>query len=337
MIERNQKGNGLAALDRIGAHAWKPERAIEIVAGTAPGGGLDRTARALAAALESARLLEVPVTVKNVPGDGARKAWAYMDTHVGDPHVLSISHPNLTTDRLVGLASFDHRAYTPIAILYNEYIAFAVRPDSLLKNAGDLLERARTDAASLSVALSTALGNPNHIALARIVQHAGGDPRAPLVRVFDSALDAVADVVSGKSELAAITAASTLTALAAGQVRILAVSAPQRLAGLLASASTWSEHGVGCIVGAWRGIAGASGIGASHIEFWARTLHAASATQSWRGELERNGWAECHVEGEQLGRYLEQERAEMAATLNELALLRPDAAYSGRRTTERNT
>src|SRR5688572_21647218 len=97
---------------------------IEIIAGTPPGGGLDRTARALAKALDEAKAFDTPVTVRNVPGDGARKAWAYMDEHRGDADVVSISHPNLTTDRLLGLAAFDHGDYTPIAILYTEYIAF---------------------------------------------------------------------------------------------------------------------------------------------------------------------------------------------------------------------
>src|SRR5215213_4309351 len=114
---------------------WRPERTVEIVAGTAPGGGLDRTARALVQAIDTAGVLDVPVAVKNVPGDGARKAWAYMDLHRGDPHVLSVSHPNLTTDRLVGVATFDLRSYTPIAMLYTEYIAFVVRADSLLTHA----------------------------------------------------------------------------------------------------------------------------------------------------------------------------------------------------------
>src|ERR687896_425181 len=56
---------------------------IEIVAGTPPGGGLDRTARALAKALDEAQAFAMPVVVRNVPGDGARKAWAYMDEHRG--------------------------------------------------------------------------------------------------------------------------------------------------------------------------------------------------------------------------------------------------------------
>jgi putative tricarboxylic transport membrane protein len=315
---------------------WRPERALEIVAGTPPGGGLDRTARTLAATLETARLTDVPVGVKNVPGDGARKAWAYMDTRAGDPHVVSVSHPNLTTDRLVGIASFDYHAYTPIAILYTEYIAFVVRADSATRTPDDLLGRLHSSAASVSVALSTALGNPNHIAFARVVQHAGGDPRAPLVRVFDSALDAISDVIAGKSEIGAVTAASAMQALAAKQVKVIAISAPQRVGGAFADVPTWSEHGVSCSIGAWRGIAGAAGIGESQIAFWEHTLDSAIATEHWRGELARNGWTGSYLQGQRLRAYLEQEREAMAATLQELGLLRLDAAYSGRKTTERD-
>ena len=79
-------------------------------------------------------------------------------------HVVAISSPNLTSDYLVGLANFEHSKYSPIATLVTEYIAFAVRADSDLKSGGDLLARLRADASAVKVALSTALGNPNHVA-----------------------------------------------------------------------------------------------------------------------------------------------------------------------------
>jgi putative tricarboxylic transport membrane protein len=110
---------------------WKPERALQIIAGTPPGGGLDRVARALAKASAATGLVEVPIAVINVPGDGARRAWThYMDQHPGDGHVVGISSPNLTTDYLVGAANFEHSKYMPIATLVTEYIAFAVTADS---------------------------------------------------------------------------------------------------------------------------------------------------------------------------------------------------------------
>src|SRR3970282_2273543 len=112
---------------------WRPRREIEIVAGTPPGGGLDRSARALVKAIESKRLLDVPAKVSNVAGDGGRKAWAYLDRHPGDPHVLCISSSNLATDHLLGTSALDHEAaFTPLAILYTEYIAFLARSDSSL-------------------------------------------------------------------------------------------------------------------------------------------------------------------------------------------------------------
>ena len=190
---------------------WHPQRAIEIVAGTPPGGGLDRAARALTKAVEANRLSEVPVRIANLPGDGGKKCWVYLNERAGDPHVVSISSVNLTTDHLLGVAPFHHeRAFTPLAILYTEYIAFVVRADSVLKSSADLLERFAKNAGSVTIALSISLGNPNHIALAKVIRHAGADVKAPRIRVFDSALDAVADALAGNAEV--VTASIALNA-----------------------------------------------------------------------------------------------------------------------------
>src|SRR5581483_981167 len=206
----------------------------------------------------------------------------------GDPHVVAISHTNVTTDFLMGLASTGHEVSTPIAMLYTEYIAFAARAGSSLASAADFLARAR-DARALTVSLATAIGNPNHIALAQIVRHAGGDPAGVQVRVFDSALDAVADVVAGRSDVAAVTAASVSRALEAGSAKVLGISSPERLTGALASAPTWREAGVDCVVGAWRGVSGAAGLEPPHVAYWQRLLRDVRATPEWQDALAKQG------------------------------------------------
>ena len=221
--------------------SWRPERTIEIVAGTPPGGGLDRSARALAKAIEAGRLLDVPVKVVNVGGDGGRNAWVHMERHAGDGHVIGISSPNMAADYLTGITSSDPDRFAPLAILYSEYIAFVVKADSAIRGGGDLLERFARDAGAVTVALSTSLGNSNHVAVATVVRHAGGDTRAPTMRVFDTALDAVADLIAGNADVGAITAASVIPELAAGRLRTIAVSSPARLSGPFASAPTWIE------------------------------------------------------------------------------------------------
>jgi len=301
--------------------AWRPQRELEIVAGTPPGGGLDRTARALARAIESTRLLDVPVKVINIPGDGARKAWTYVDHHAGNPHVLAISSPNLTTDRLTGIARFDHSAFTPLAILYNEYIAFIARADSGIADARSLLHAFATRASSLAIALSTALGNPNHIALAKVMQHAGADVNASKLRVFDSALDALADTLSRRADVAAITAASAVEALAGGTARALAVSAPHRLSGLYTDTPAWREHGVDCLVGAWRGVTAPRGLADAHVTYWQSILDAAVTTPAWDDELSLHYWTRMYLTGDALGNYMQREDAEFAAVLEHLGLL----------------
>ena len=301
--------------------AWHPQREIAIVAGTPPGGGLDRSARALMKVIESQQLLDVPVKVTNVAGDGGRKAWTYLDRYSGDPHVLSISSPNLTTDNLTGKTTFDHDSYTPLATLYNEYIAFAARADSPLKCGADLIERLGAKSASVKFALSTSLGNPNHIALAKVVRHAGGDARALKLRVFDSARDAVGDVMAGNADVCAVTAASAVPEVAAGTMRTLAVSAPERLSGLFERAPIWMEQGIDCVIGAWRGVNGASGLAPEQIAYWDGILLAATSSAEWNAQLAQYYWTRMYRSGAGLREYLQRERAQLSAGLAELGML----------------
>ena len=308
--------------DKNNRNDWGPERSIEIAAGTPPGGGLDRVARALAEVIAEAKLAEVPVSVVNIPGDGARRVWAHVDRHPRDGHLVSISSPNLTTDHLVGLAAFDHSRYVPIAILLAEYIAFAVRADSPLRNGADLLERLASSSGGVTVALSTALGNPNHIAVAKVTRQAGGDINAPPIRVFDTALDAVADVVDGHSDVGAVTAASVVKELEAGRVRLLAISAPQRLSAPFADTPTWAEQSVDCVIGAWRGVTGPTGLGPAQVTFWERLLRNVTSDARWRAALARYCWSPMYLDGEEMHTYLTRERDELRALLDELGLLR---------------
>jgi putative tricarboxylic transport membrane protein len=303
--------------------SWQPARTVQLVAGTPPGGGLDRVARALQDAIVAGKLLDVPVEVLNVPGDGARKCWTdFVDRHPGDAHVLGISSPNMVSDYLVGIATFEHSKYVPIATLVTEYIAFAVRADSELKSGKDLLARLGRAPGQVKVALSTALGNPNHVALAKLTRQQGGDINAPVIRVFDTALDAVADVVAGNADVCAVTAASVLAEQKAGRVRVLAITAPERLGGSFANTPTWNELGADCVIGAWRGVTGPTGITQEQGAFWARLLEAATKTQVWHDKLARLSWSPQFQSGSVLDATLADERAEFVIVLGELGLLK---------------
>ena len=300
---------------------WKPEREIDIIAGTPPGGGLDRSARALLKAIAANRLVDVPVKVVNVGGDGGRKAWGHIERYVGDGHVIGISSPNMAADYLTGVTKSDPDRFAPLAILYSEYIAFVARADGAIRDGADLLRCLAQDASAVRIALSTSLGNSNHVAVAKVIRHAGGDTRAPTIRVFDTALDAVADVVAGHADVGAITAASAVPELDAGRLCAIGISAPARLPGPYATAPTWAEEGVDCVIGSWRGASGPPDLGPAQVEFWQATLAAAVGTAEWKSDLARHFWTEMYLDGAQLRAYLARERTEMRTVLGELGLL----------------
>ena len=157
--------------------SWQPRQEIELVAGTPAGGGQDRPARALLQVLAAEGLIDVPARLTNIPGRGGGNAWDHLARHTGNPHVVAINSPTLITNRQLGVSDFDDRALTPLATLYTEYIAFLVRADSAISDGAALLARLRRPA-DITIAMATARGNTNHMALGRLARHAGADPRA---------------------------------------------------------------------------------------------------------------------------------------------------------------
>lgn len=301
---------------------WKPKKEVEIIAGTPPGGGTDRSARALLSAIEANHLIETPAKVINIAGDGGRKAWRHIAGRTGDANLIGINSPNNVTDILTGIVGVEEIQNVPIAILYTEYIAFISRSDSVFSSGAKFLKRLAEDPKAVTISLSTSLGNPNHIAAAKVIKHAGAPVTAPRTRVFDSARDVVADIVAGNADVGAITAASAVPELEAGQVRAIAISSPERLKGVYASAPTWREQSVDCVVGAWRGAAGAVGIGAEQIKFWQGVLSKAVKTKEWNAELDRYFWTDMYLDGAKLSDYLKREHREIEEILGALGLLK---------------
>lgn len=302
--------------------AWRPRSEVEIIVGTPPGGGQDRPARALMRVLESEELIDVPMRLVNIPGKGGGNAWDALRRRAGDPHVLSVSAAPLITNKLTGVSDFDHAALTPIATLYTEYLAFVARSDSSLRSGADLLGRLATAAGELTIAIATAIGTTNHVALGQIVRHLGGEPKALKLRVFESALDAVADVVEGHSDAGAVSAVSAVKALRAGTLRALSVSSPARMGGWFAEVPTWAEQSVPCVIGQWRGVIGAPGMPEEPAFYWEQALAAAVAAPAWAAGLDENYWTGTFNAGAETRAFLDSERVLLGRMLRELGLTR---------------
>jgi len=234
--------------------------------------------------------------------------------------VLAINSPTLVTNRLLGVADFDHAALTPLANLYTEYIAFVVRADSPLKDAKELIERLRKDPGAVSIAIGTALGNATHSSVAHALKAAGVDIKKMRSVVFNSGGESMTAVLGGHVDAAAGSVSTVLQQVRAGKLRVLVVGAPQRWLGEFASAPTWKELGLDSAVDLWRGLAGPKGMSAAQVTFWDGVLPGVVKDEVWRKDLENNLMNNVYKNSAETARHWKTEYDEVRAVLVELGL-----------------
>jgi putative tricarboxylic transport membrane protein len=302
--------------------AWKPERNVEIISGTAAGGAVDKANRTVQRIWQDKKILDVTSSVVNKPGGGNTIAWNYINQHAGDGHYVSIAPYTILTNKIIGMSPLSYTDFTPIALLFDEYITVSVRADSPIKNAQDMIERLRKDPSSLSIAVASALGNHIHVGIAKPLKTAGVDIKKLKVVAFKSSGDSVAALLGGHIDVVSSTTPNVLGQLQAGKIRVIAITSATRLSGPLAGVATWKEQGVNIEFNASQGAIGPKGLAAPQLAFWENAFLRLSQSDEWKKELEASNWQSNYRNSQDTARYYEREYAEMKAVLGELGLVR---------------
>lgn len=307
--------NGIAS-----AQSWKPDKPVEIIIGLGPGGPQDRMGRLLQKILQDRRWLDVPVNVVNKPGGGGAVGFAYLNQHPGDGRYVMIHALSLITNHLTGKSQIAYTDLTPIAIMGVEYVSVAVRADSPIKSGRDVVERLRKDPSALSVAVGTALGNSMHLSFALAMKAAGIDPRKLRTVVFNSGSEGTTALLGGHVDMTASGPSGLLQQLQAGKLRIIAISAPQRVGGELAQVPTWKELGVNSAFEVWRGLAGPKGMTSAQVAFWDDVLGRVVKTEEWRKDLEQSQLEDIYRNSAATARYWKEQNDSARAVLTDLGL-----------------
>jgi putative tricarboxylic transport membrane protein len=306
------------------AHAqsapWRPDQTVEISAATAPGGGADRTARFIQRLAQEKKLIAFSFVVVNKPGGGGGIGLRYLNQHAGNGHYLQIYSPNVLAGYIVGQVPMNYTEVTPIAILYSEHMLVAVRVDSPVKNGRDLIERLRQDPKSLSMTVGIGLGNMNHIGAA-LPLHAGGvDVKAVKAVVFNTIAESVTAVVGGHIDIVAATPSTVLSQVQAGRLRVLGITAPQRVRGLFAQVPTWREQGIDSIASFWHGVIGPAGMTPAQVAYWEDLLATLAASDEWKAQMEQNYLTPQFMKSAQSASFLRAQYQELRSILVELGM-----------------
>jgi hypothetical protein len=185
----------LPAVAPAASAQWKPERTVEIVVFSAPGGGNDKSARVIHKIWQESKLVDAVVT--NKVGGGGSLAYTYVSQKTGDGHFLAIAQAGLVTNHITGRSAIHYGDLTPLAFVGNEPVGLAVRADSPYKGLKDFVAPLMKDPQALSVAVGSTRGATNHFAMALLAKAAGIDPARLKIVVFGGGAESVANLLGG--------------------------------------------------------------------------------------------------------------------------------------------
>ncbi len=303
--------------------AWKPERNIELIVGSSPGTGTDRTARLMQKIWQEQKALPVPTVVINKPGAGGAVAWAYMVPKAGDAHFLQVTSYNIVTNHISGRSALNHTDFTPLSLLISEYIGFAVKADSPYKTLADLAKALRENPESVPIGTSSVAGGANHIAAALLAKAAGADLKKLKVVIYPGGGEALAATLGGHVALWVNSASSIASPYAAGTIRPLAIAAPQRLPGALANLPTAKEAGLNVVADNWRLVIAPKGLSAAQVTYWDNAFKTLTQSKDWNDDLAAAQMTNSYRNSADTTRYINEEYGDIKAILTELGLAKP--------------
>jgi len=313
----------LGAATRPAWAAWRPDQTVEFVVPAGPGGALDQTGRAMKQFYDESH---VPggktFLVTNKPGANGKIAFEVLLQKRADPHYLSINSHGYISSYLTGnLDILPHRDLTPIAVIQDEFVVAAVRTESPVQSAADLAERLRKDPTSQRIGVATSIGNHIHISTAKALGAAGVDVRKLVVAPFKSSAESMVALVGGHLDVVAATTPNVIALKKAGKIRVLAVSAGQRLGGQFADVPTWKEQGIDSTFSSAMGIVAAKGISEDQIQFWEDMCRRMSQSPMWEQLAETNQSRPNFMGHRDAARFYEEEYQGMREIVAKLGLL----------------
>jgi putative tricarboxylic transport membrane protein len=286
-----------------------------------PGGGLDSTARAIGNALQSGEI-RAPVSYENMTGGGGGRALGhFVETAERQQQTLLINSTPLIVRSLQGLFPHSYRDVVPVAGLVAEYNAFVVHADSDLMSWPQLLGQLKAEPSSVATGGGSVRGSLDHVVLAQALDATGLNPRAIRYLPYDGGGKAMLALLGGEIDVLSTGIGETLSYVASGDVRVLAITADSRVA-QLPDVPTLTELGTPVVFANWRGLFAPPGTSSETSATLITEITAALQRPEWQDALQRYAWTQLDVTGADFAAYLESQEAQLKAILRKLGFIR---------------
>ena len=224
-----------------------PTRPITYLVPWNPGGGTDTISRTLAAVLQEE--LGVSINVVNRSGGGGVVGHLALSSARPDGYTLGAITGEITMMHWQGLTPLRHTDFTPLALLSYNPGAITVRADAPWNNLDELLAEIRSNPGDL-LASGTSKGGIWDLARIGFLD-AAGLPESALPWVpSQGAAPALQELLANGVQVVTAALAETDALLKAGEVKVLAVMADNRLEAY-PDIPTLKEQGIDWAIGGW--------------------------------------------------------------------------------------
>jgi putative tricarboxylic transport membrane protein len=299
------------------AQGWKPDRTVDLVIPTSPGGSNDIAGRLVHKLWTELKLLPVQSSVSNRSGGEHVVAYTFVSQKTGDAHFVGIMSTPMLVNPIQGRTQLTHHDVTPIAYLFDEPMIAMVRADSPIKSGKDIVEALRKDPASLSVALTS---TGHRVSVGLPLQKAGVNIKGVRMPAFKGGGETTTAVLGGHADVQITSVSTSVPYITSGQMRGVAVSSTKRLGGVMAVVPTWRELGYQSS-GSWKGLMGPKGITPAQVAYWEDVMRKTSQSDEILKYAEQNQWVLDFKGAEETRKWLDEESAALKVIMTELGLV----------------
>ena len=303
----------LAALAMSGAALAQPQ--IKMMIPANPGGGWDQTGRALAAAMQSGKLVS-GVQFDNKGGAAGTIGLAqFVNSAKGDPNAMMMGGLVMVGGIILGKSPVNLSQVTPIARLTSEWEVIVVPAQSPHKTMADLVKAFKENPGKVSWGGGSA-GGTDHILVGLIAKAVGVDPAKINYVPFKGGGEAVAAILGGHVTAGVSGLGEFAEHIKSGKMRALALSSPRKSEGI----ASLKEQGIDVELGNWRGVFGAPGLAPQQRDGLVKLVQSATATPAWKASLERYGWTPVFLGGEEFRKFLDEDIRRTTQIIESLGL-----------------
>ena len=302
--------------------SWKPTDRITYVLGVTPGGSVDIYARGIQDALTQLNLIQgKTMLIDYKPGGAGIISLQQLQRNSGNAHWLGTFHTSTLVAIAAGMLKADLKDYPPVAMMVEETQMVAVRADSNIKSATELVTALSKDVTSLKIGVAPALGSGTHLSIAKPLKVAGVDIKNLTVAPFKASSETMGALLGGHIDVISATAPVIMPQVAAGKVRVLASASPTRGSGALAQVPTWREQGIAADFVTYNGLLLPPNMSAAQIAFWEDALRKVSQHPAWLALVEKNGGRPVYRDHAESMKYMVSEQKSINELVQELGLV----------------